>query len=131
MRTIGDPAALLQRGRRLGYVTLGWNVAGVAILAIGAITARSVALAGFGLDSLIEIGASTVLIWQLVDTSHAAREQRAIRLIGAGFALLVIYLIAQVTYTFVTGGRPAPSGLGIIWTARAACPGPERQPRLL
>ena len=59
---------------------------------------------------LLAIAAAGLLIWQLVDTSHAAREQRAIRLIGAGFALLVIYLIAQVTYTFVTGGRPAPSG---------------------
>ncbi|HEV7829848.1 MAG TPA: hypothetical protein VGP04_13560 [Pseudonocardiaceae bacterium] len=39
------------------------------------------------------------------------------RLIGAGFILLVIYLIAQASYTFAAGGRPAPSPLGIIWTA--------------
>ena len=50
--------ALLRRGFALEYVTLAWNVAGIAVLAIAAITARSVALAGFGLDSLIEIGAS-------------------------------------------------------------------------
>ena len=47
----------------LEYVTLGWNVAGVAILAVTAIAALSVALAGFGLDSLIEIGASVVVVW--------------------------------------------------------------------
>lgn len=59
-----DPArgALLRRGLGLEYVTLGWNVAGIVILAIAAAAARSVALAGFGLDSLIEIGASTVVI---------------------------------------------------------------------
>ena len=55
--------ALLRRGLALEYVTLGWNVAGIVILAIAAAAARSVALAGFGLDSLIEIGASTVVIW--------------------------------------------------------------------
>src|SRR5580704_8200391 len=61
-------AALLRRGFVLEYVTLSWNVAGIVILAIAAISARSVALAGFGLDSLIEIGASTVVIWELSGT---------------------------------------------------------------
>lgn len=56
---------LVRRGFALEWATLGWNVAGIVVLAIGAITARSVALAGFGLDSLIEIGASTVVIWEL------------------------------------------------------------------
>jgi hypothetical protein len=46
-------------------VTLGWNVVGVVVLAIAAIAARSVALAGFGVDSLIEIVASAVVVWQL------------------------------------------------------------------
>jgi divalent metal cation (Fe/Co/Zn/Cd) transporter len=117
MSTLNNAAGLLRRGRRLEYATLGWNVVGVIILAIGALSARSVALAGFGLDSLIEIGASTVVLWQLAETSRPAREHRAMRLIGFGFVLLVIYLIAQVSYTFATGGRPAPSMLGIIWTA--------------
>jgi hypothetical protein len=47
---------LLRRGFALEYATLGWNIVGVVVLAIAASTARSVALAGFGLDSLIEIG---------------------------------------------------------------------------
>jgi hypothetical protein len=50
--------AVLRRGFALEYATLAWNVAGIAVLAIAAISARSVALAGFALDSLIEIGAS-------------------------------------------------------------------------
>jgi hypothetical protein len=52
--------ALLRRGFALEYLTLGWNVAGIVVLGIAAVAARSVALAGFGLDSLIEIGASVV-----------------------------------------------------------------------
>lgn len=45
--------ALLKRGLLLEYVTLGRNVVGVVLVVIAAYTARSVALAGFGLDSLI------------------------------------------------------------------------------
>ena len=63
--------SLVRRGFALEYATLGWNVAGIVVLAIAAITARSVALAGFGLDSLIEIGASTVVIWELSGTGRS------------------------------------------------------------
>ena len=51
-------AALLRRGRLLEVATLGWNAAGIAVLAFTALAARSIAMAGFGLDSLIEIWAS-------------------------------------------------------------------------
>jgi len=62
-RELGD--RLVARGRRLEAVTLGWNVVGIAVLDFAAVAARSVALAGFGLDSLIEIGASIVVLWEL------------------------------------------------------------------
>jgi len=61
---------LLRRGFALEWATLGWNVVGIVVLAIAAITARSLALDGFGLDSLIEIGASTVVIWELSSTGE-------------------------------------------------------------
>src|SRR5215469_8541682 len=51
-------AGLLRRGQILEAITLSWNVVGIIVLTFAAIRARSVALAGFGLDSLIEIGAS-------------------------------------------------------------------------
>ena len=61
----GARRVLVRRGFALEWITLGWNVAGIIVLAIAVVAARSVALAGFGLDSLIEIGASTVVIWEL------------------------------------------------------------------
>jgi divalent metal cation (Fe/Co/Zn/Cd) transporter len=109
-------AVLLRRGRRLEYATLGWNVVGVIVLAVAAIDSGSVALAGFGLDSLIEIGASTVVLWQLAGITQTVRERRAMHLIGVGFVLLVIYLTVQISHTLISGGRPESSGLGIIWT---------------
>ncbi len=101
------------------YVTLAWNVVGIVVLAVAALTARSVVLAGVGLDSLIEIGASTVVIWEL-SGSGKRRQQRALRLIGVGFALLAVYLLVQSTWVPATGFHPHHSTLGIVWTVIAA-----------
>jgi divalent metal cation (Fe/Co/Zn/Cd) transporter len=112
-------AALLRRGFALEYVTLAWNVAGIVILAIAAISARSVALAGFGMDSLIEIGASTVVIWELSGTGEE-RQRRGLRLIGYAFAALAAYLLVQSTVVLATGYHPRHSVLGIAWTSVTA-----------
>ena len=119
--TMTDPAraALTRRGFVLEYITLGWNVAGIAVLAFAAIEARSVALAGFGLDSLIEIGASLVVGWELSGAGEQ-RRQRALRLIGVGFALLAIYLLVQSGWVLAAGFRPRHSPLGIAWTGATA-----------
>jgi divalent metal cation (Fe/Co/Zn/Cd) transporter len=112
-------SVLLRRGFVLEYVTLAWNVAGIAVLAVAAVAARSVALAGFGLDSLIEIGASTVVIWELSGTG-AERQRRGLRLIGYAFAALAAYLLAQSTVVLAAGYHPRHSPLGIGWTAVTA-----------
>jgi divalent metal cation (Fe/Co/Zn/Cd) transporter len=112
-------AAARRRGFVLEYLTLGWNVAGIGVLAFAAVTARSVALAGFGLDSLIEIGASTVVIWELSGTDER-RQQRALRLIGFTFAALALYLLAQSTWVLAAGYHPRHSVTGIVWTAVTA-----------
>jgi divalent metal cation (Fe/Co/Zn/Cd) transporter len=121
MAVTGDEARTTQLrcGFALEYATLGWNVAGIVVLAIAAIAARSVALAGFGLDSLIEIGASTVVIWDLSGTGQR-RQRRALRLIGYAFAALAIYLLAQSTVVLAAGYHPRHSVLGIVWTALTA-----------
>lgn len=61
--TSKDPGLLLRRGLRLEYTTLGWKIIGLGVLAAAALRAGSPALAGFGLDSLIEIFASLVVVW--------------------------------------------------------------------
>lgn len=108
--------ALREQGLLLEYLTLGWNAAGVIVLVLAAYAARSVALAGFGLDSLIEIFASIVVVWQLTGL-HPDRERPALRLIGLAFVSLVIYIAAQLLYTVLTGTHPAASVPGIVWTA--------------
>ncbi len=89
------------------------------VLALAAIWARSVALAGFGLDSLIEIGASSVVIWEVTGTGEQ-RQRRGLRLIGYAFAALATYLLAQSTVVLASGYHPRHSVLGIAWTAVTA-----------
>jgi divalent metal cation (Fe/Co/Zn/Cd) transporter len=117
--TAGRARVLLRRGRVLEGITLGWNAAGIVVLAIAAVAARSVALAGFGLDSLIEIGASAVVLWEL-SGSGEDRQRRALRLIGGAFLALAAYLTAQSVTVLATGYRPGHSVLGITWTAVTA-----------
>lgn len=103
----------------LEWVTLGWNVVGVVVLIALARTTSSVALVGFGLDSLIEIGASTVVLWELAGTGEA-RQRRALRLIGIAFALLAAYLLVQSAAALLAGHHATPVLGGIAWTAATA-----------
>jgi len=112
-------AALLKRGVTLERVTLAWNVVGIGVVATAAIAARSVALAGFGLDSLVEIGASTVVLWELAEVG-AMRQERALRLIGVAFVALAVYVAMQSVVVLAIGYHPRHSPLGIGWTAMTA-----------
>jgi len=112
-------SALLRRGYLLEGVTLLWNIFGVAVLAVAALAARSVALGGFGIDSLIEIGASTVVIWELRGMDEI-RQRKAMRLIGAAFLALAVYLAVQSSLVLALSYRPRHSPLGIAWTAVTA-----------
>jgi divalent metal cation (Fe/Co/Zn/Cd) transporter len=110
---------MLRRGLRLEYATLSWNVVAIFVLTFAAVAAQSVALAGFALDSLIEIGASVVVIWELSGTKRE-RERVAMRLIGTAFVALAIYLTIQSTVVLATGHHAKHSIIGIVWTAVTA-----------
>lgn len=121
MRSIPEPdnATLVRRGIILEAATLGWNIVGVVVLAIAAIAARSVALGGFGLDSLVEIGASTVVIWELRATDEG-RQHLALRMIGVAFLVLSCYIAVQGTLVLCFRSRPHHSPTGMAWTALTA-----------
>ena len=119
MAASDGPSRLLRQGFALEWVTLGWNVVGIFVLSAAAIAARSVALVGFGLDSLIEIGASTVVLWDLSGTGRA-RQRRALRLIGGAFVALAAYLAVQSVVVLAARFHPGHSPVGIVWTALTA-----------
>jgi divalent metal cation (Fe/Co/Zn/Cd) transporter len=110
--------ALTRRGLHLEYATIGWNAfEGIAAIAAG-IVAHSVALTAFGLDSAVEVFASSVAAWQLrAEGRH--RDRRALRLIGLCFLLVGIYVGVQSIVHLVTGARPSGSPFGVAITAAA------------
>lgn len=109
-----DAKSLLRQGLLLEFATLGWNVIAVCLLLATAITARSVAFLGFGLDSLIEIGASVVVVWQLRDGSEE-RQRRALRIISLLFMALAVYIAFAAILALVHRVRPARSMIGTVW----------------
>jgi divalent metal cation (Fe/Co/Zn/Cd) transporter len=92
-------------------------VIGCVVLAATAIATGSVALAGFGVDSAIEIVASAVVVWQLKGAVGDGRERTALRTIAVAFALLVIYIGVQSARTFLSTDHAGTSEVGIAWLA--------------
>lgn len=86
---------------------------------MAAISAHSVALTGFGFDSLIEIFASVIVIWQL-KRINKDKEKLAERLIGFAFFALAAYIIIQTLIVLYSGTHPKHSMLGIVWLALTA-----------
>jgi divalent metal cation (Fe/Co/Zn/Cd) transporter len=115
-------AAALRRGITLEGVTVGYNtLEGLVAIAAG-ITAGSVALTGFGIDSVIEVTSGALLWWRLRAELGLAPlgptvERRAAR--GAGFLLLAlgVYIVTDSIRVLVTGSRPGSSLIGIVLMA--------------
>lgn len=111
-------AASTAAGRRLEYLTLGWNVLEAAI-AIGAgAAAGSIALVGFGVDSVIESLSGAVLLWRLQSSAvDERRERRALKLVGVSFLLLAGYVACEAGETLYTQEPPEESLVGIALAA--------------
>jgi hypothetical protein len=82
--------AILRKGKLLEYSTLGWNIIGVLVLIIAVQNIHSIALIGFGFDTLLEIGASIIVIWELNGTGNK-RQKLGLRLLSIAFFALGIY----------------------------------------
>lgn len=117
-----DWLRLARLARLLSWLTLGWlgTEAGVAIAA--AITAGSVALLGFGLDSGIEAVASVIVIWRFTGMrlTGVAAERRAQQLVAVSFYLLAPYIAAEAIWGLARGDRPETSIIGLVLTAGTA-----------
>ena len=110
-----ERANQLRAGRRLEYFTLGWNLTEAAV-AIGAgLFARSIALIGFGIDSLIESLSGGILLWRLQATGTDQRRDRlAHRLVGVSFFVLAVYVGFEAGKSLLRREEPETSVVGII-----------------
>jgi divalent metal cation (Fe/Co/Zn/Cd) transporter len=115
---VGPPAErsrLERRARLLAWGGIAWHVVEFAIAVAAGVAAGSIALIGFGADSLIEAGAGFVVLWLFTGSrlgSHAA-ERRAQQLIASTFFVLAGYVGVEAVRTLVGGDHPRTSWVGI------------------
>ena len=113
-----DRKEQIRRGQRLEYFTIGYNgLEGLISVAAGVI-AGSVSLVGFGLDSFIEVASGAALLWRLRENLNALRRERAtLRIVGACFALLALYIAYESCSKLIRHEAPGTSLPGMIVAA--------------
>ena len=105
-------------GRRLEYFTLGWNLLEALVAIIAGIVAASIALVGFGVDSLIESFSSVILLWRLQQHERDERRERiALKLVGGSFLLLAVYVAVDAAKSLIAYEPPHQSLVGIVVAA--------------
>jgi divalent metal cation (Fe/Co/Zn/Cd) transporter len=116
--------ALLRHALRLEALTIGWNVVEGIVAMAAALSAGSVALLGFGLDSFVECASGLVLVWRLRAERRGLApgaverlDRRARRLVGVSLFLLAAYVAADAALALARGERPEPSRVGIVLTS--------------
>jgi divalent metal cation (Fe/Co/Zn/Cd) transporter len=113
--------AAVARGRSLEYLTVSWNsLEGIIAVALG-LLAGSIALVGFGFDSVIEVSSGLILLWRLhLDSDASRREQveaRALRLVGVSLIVLAVYIGYDALTSLIRREAPATSYPGIALAA--------------
>ena len=112
----GGRAGLVRRGRKLEYLTIGWNLL-EGLIAVGAgLVSGSIALVGFGVDSFVESLSGAALLWRLHldDPERRERsEQIALKLVGVSFLLLAAYVGFDALKSLITREPPETSYVGV------------------
>jgi divalent metal cation (Fe/Co/Zn/Cd) transporter len=114
-------AVLVKRGRNLEYFTIIYNSL-EGLIAVGAgLIAGSIALVGFGFDSLIEVTSGAVLLWRLYADVDEARRERieaiSLRIVGVCFVVLAAYVSYDSITSLVRREAPDESVPGIVLAA--------------
>ncbi len=114
-------AALVRRGLQLSYATLAYNCLEGIIAILAGLAAGSIALVGFGADSLIEVTASLTAIWRLHSDSDPGRREQSerisLRIIGTLFLVLAAYVAADAIQSLITRQAPDASLVGLVLAA--------------
>jgi divalent metal cation (Fe/Co/Zn/Cd) transporter len=114
-----DRAALVRRAQLLARLGLAWHGVEAAVAIIAGVVAGSVALVGFGADSLVEAVAGFVLLWRFAGSraSSESAERKAQRLIALSFYLIALYVTVEAVRSLAGGEHPEVSVVGIVLAA--------------
>ena len=113
-----ERGALIRRGLLLNYATIGYNTVEAVVSLIAGLLAGSVALLGFGIDSVIEVTASGAAQWRLRSDAEPVRRERvervSLRLIGACFLGLAAYVTVDAGKSLWLRERPSRTIIGVV-----------------
>jgi divalent metal cation (Fe/Co/Zn/Cd) transporter len=105
----------LRMGRWLEFFTVGWNLAEAAVAIAAGVFAASIALIGFGMDSLVESLSGGILLWRLQAAANGERRERlAHKLVGVSFFLLALYVGVEAGKSLLRHEEPDSSVVGIV-----------------
>ena len=113
---VEDPTRRRQLGRRaqlLAAASVSYNVIEAIIAITAGLVAGSIALVGFGLDSVVEVSSGLIILWQFRHPLPESRERRALRLMALSFFALAAYVTFESVRTLISGHEPDASPVGI------------------
>jgi divalent metal cation (Fe/Co/Zn/Cd) transporter len=110
----GERARLGRRAQRLAGATVAYNAVEATVAIAAGVVASSVALVGFGLDSIVEMSSALIILWQFRHPMPEARERRALRLIAMSFFALAAYVSFESVRALLVGQAAEVSGVGIV-----------------
>ncbi len=118
-RAAAPDEALRRRAINLAYLTVGWNTVEALVALTAGFLAASIALEGFGFDSVLETISGLTVLWRFrhPHADEAAAESRAVRLIGVTFLLLAAYVAIEAAVDLWYHRAPRFSPAGAILAA--------------
>ena len=111
--TPAERGRLGRRAQLLAGASVAYNVVEAVIAVAAGIVAGSVALIGFGLDSVVEVSSGLILLWQFRHRVPESRERQALRLMALSFFALAGYVTVESARALVLGSEPEASPVGI------------------
>ncbi|GHG44186.1 hypothetical protein GCM10011331_02400 [Flavimobilis marinus] len=109
--------ALGRRAQLLAGASVTYNVVEAVIAIAAGLVAGSVALVGFGLDSVVEVSSGLIILWQFRHALPESRERLALRGMAVSFFALAAYVTVESVRALWTGAEPETSAVGIALAA--------------
>lgn len=115
--TVHERARLGRRAQFLAGASVSYNAIEAIVAITAGVGASSIALVGFGLDSLVEMSSGLIILWQFRHKMPEARERTALRAIAVSFFLLAAYVAFESVRSLATGEGGETSTVGIVIAA--------------
>ncbi len=124
---VADPERRRRLGRRaqwLAAASVSYNAVEAVVAIASGLVAGSVALVGFGLDSVVEVSSGLIIVWQFRHPIPETRERQALRLMAVAFFALAAYVTVESLRHLVTSHQPgsSPVGIGLAIASLAVMP---------